>query len=128
MPFTTLLLMSLIGVSPAPSARVDPAAGLERFKVRYLEGLFRAKPHLAAFMGEHRWDDRLPDFSPAAIKRRETEVVEQQKFLVRLNKAALSVDRRIDAAIIAAGLALELLELRETPASSIRSPSMTPGR
>jgi uncharacterized protein (DUF885 family) len=92
---------------------VDPAAGLERFKVRYLEGLFRAKPHLATFMGEHRWDDRLPDFSPAAIKRRETEVVEQQKFLVRLNKAALSVDRRIDAAIIADGLALELLELRE---------------
>ncbi len=113
MPFTTLLLMSLIGVSSAPSARVDPAAGLERFKIRYLEGLFRAKPHLATFMGDHRWDDRLADFSPAAIKRRQTEVVEQQKFLARLNSAALSVDQRTDAAIIADGLALELLELRE---------------
>src|ERR1700682_5333316 len=105
--------MSLIGVSPAPSARVDPSAGLERFKVRYLEGLFRAKPHLATFMGDHRWDDRLPDLSPAAVKRREREVVEQQRFLTRLKSAGLSVDQQTDAAIIADGLALELLELRE---------------
>jgi len=112
-PFATLLLMSLIGASPGPSARVDPAAGLERFKIRYLEGLFRAKPHLATFMGDHRWDHRLPDFSPAAVKRREREVVEQRKFLARLKSSALSVDQQTDAAIIADGLALELLELRE---------------
>ena len=48
--------------------------------LRYLEGLFRAKPHLATFMGDHRFDDRLPDVSQEA---RERQHLALEEFLQR---------------------------------------------
>ena len=54
----------LLSLAPARPARAEhPLAQ------RYLDGLFRAKPHLATFMGDHRFDGELPDLSPAALAR-----------------------------------------------------------
>ncbi len=44
------LLIGLIVVAP-PAALAD-----HPLTQSYLEGLFRAKPHLATFMGDHRYD------------------------------------------------------------------------
>jgi len=44
----------------------------------YLDGLLLAKPHLATFMGDHRFDDRWPDYSARGIELRE-RVLQQQK-------------------------------------------------
>ena len=78
---------------------------------RYLDGLFRAKPHLATFMGVHEYDGKLPDLSPEALKKREKELValdgEVQK------TPGKTLDDRIDARILRDGIALELLYLRE---------------
>jgi len=79
--------------------------------LRYLEGLFRAKPHLATFMGDHRFDDALPNLSEAALKAREAELVALEKDLRAMEVSSL--DDQIDAAILADGVALELLYLRE---------------
>jgi uncharacterized protein (DUF885 family) len=79
--------------------------------MRYLEGLFRAKPHLATFMGDHRFDGALPNLSPAALAEREVELVSLETELKAIEPATL--DDRIDAQILADGIALELLYLRE---------------
>ena len=89
---------------------------------RYLDGLFKAKPHLATFMGDHRFDGALPDLSPAALAARERELGKLQAALERDAKAragkpagasANAVDDEIDAQIMRDGVALELLYLRE---------------
>lgn len=94
----------------APAAKSPVLAALSK---RYLDGLFRAKPHLATFMGEHRYDGDLPDFSPAALAAREAELAQQQKDALAIDEKTLSMDDQIDSSILRDGLALELLYLRE---------------
>jgi uncharacterized protein (DUF885 family) len=105
-----LLLSLLVGLNAAAASggKLDPLVQ------RYLDGLFAAKPHLATFMGDHRFDGRLPDLSPAALTRREAELVAQQKELAAVVRAGgLDPDARANSAILADGIALELLYLRE---------------
>jgi uncharacterized protein (DUF885 family) len=78
---------------------------------KYLDGLFRAKPHLATFMGDHRFDGKLPDLSPGALKKREAELVSLKGELDAQKPKGL--DDQIDAQILGDGIALELLYLRE---------------
>ncbi len=54
------LSLLLIGVLCRPVAASENAGKLDHLVKRYLDGLFRAKPHLATFMGDHRFDGALP--------------------------------------------------------------------
>jgi uncharacterized protein (DUF885 family) len=101
----TLFLLLLSGNVFAERATVQSLSG------RYLDGLWRRKPHLASFMGEHRYDGKLPDYSPKALAAQEKELVSLQKDLAQV--PAPSVDDQIDKQILADGIALELLYLRE---------------
>jgi uncharacterized protein (DUF885 family) len=94
----------------AAPAAAGPAT-VRSFGEAYLRGLFAAKPHLATFMGDHRWDDRLVDLSPKALAAREKELARQQRALAAIPAAGL--DDEIDKAILADAIALELLYLRE---------------
>src|SRR6185503_17503369 len=107
----SVLLVALLGLlAPAAAA----AGKLDTLVKRYLDGLLRAKPHLATFMGDHRFDGTLPDLSAAGEQKRIAELVAQQAELDKLVKAGgLGEDGRIDAQIMADGIALELLYLRE---------------
>ncbi len=97
----------------APSlARADSL--MTDLSKRYIDGLFRAKPHLATFMGDHRFDDRLPDYSTRALKAREKELVKLDAELTSFRNAVKpSLDDSIDADIMQDGIGLELLYLRE---------------
>jgi len=111
----TLVLLSLALVAlpavatAAPAAKVAPT--VESLSARYLEGLFKAKPHLATFMGEHSHDGKLPDHSAGALKAREPELVGLQKLVAAV--ATTTLDAEIDKQILADGISLELLYLRE---------------
>src|SRR5262249_38530504 len=92
----------------------ENAGKLDALVKHYLEGLLRAKPHLATFMGDHRFDGALPDLSKAGEDKRIAELVAQQAELDAIVKAGdLGDDSRIDAQILGDGIALELLYLRE---------------
>jgi len=107
----SLLFLALL--APPAAAGKDPDK-LDALVKRYLEGLFRAKPHLATFMGDHRFDGMLPDLSADGEQKRIAELVAQQGELDAIVKAGgLSGDARIDAKILGDGIALELLYLRE---------------
>jgi uncharacterized protein (DUF885 family) len=87
------------------------AADLGALAKRYLDGLFKAKPHLATFMGDHRFDGQLPDESPGGVAARIKELVALQADLDKASAANL--DAEIDKAIMTDGITLELLYLRE---------------
>ena len=99
------LLIGLIAAAP-PAALAD-----HPLTKTYLDGLFRAKPHLATFMGDHRFDGQLPDLSDAARHAREEELVALSARIHGYQPKDL--DERVDQAILADGVALELLYLRE---------------
>ena len=79
----------------------------------YLEGLFRARPHLATYLGVHTQDGRLMDLDPPAITHRIRELNVLAAQVKSLDVAGLSVDERADARILADGISLELLYLQE---------------
>jgi uncharacterized protein (DUF885 family) len=82
-------------------------------KQEYLDGLFLAKPHLATFMGDHRFDDRFADLSTRGIALRE-RVLEQQKLRLNgMNRNLFARDDEVDAQILSDAIDLELLYIRE---------------
>jgi uncharacterized protein (DUF885 family) len=113
----TALLAALVAALPAAPRAADPTRSaperLHRLTAVYVDGLFRAKPHLASYLGDRRFDRRVQDLSSTGIARRVSELVAQQKALSRVERDRLSPEERTDAAILADGIALELLELRE---------------
>ena len=102
------LFLTLVSCS-----KPKPMNNLGNLKREYLDGLFLAKPHLATFMGDHRFDDRLPDLSPHGIELRQ-RVLEQQRIrLSSVDRSKLPLDEQVDVEILAGGIDLELLYLRE---------------
>ncbi|HYV48136.1 MAG TPA: DUF885 domain-containing protein [Myxococcaceae bacterium] len=104
--------VALVAVLATLAAGPDhgPVAAL---RTQYLDGLFKAKPHLASFMGDHRFDDKVADLSPAAQKKRLAELDQQEKKAKALDAKALSTDDQVDLQIILDGIALERLYLTD---------------
>lgn len=104
--------VALVAVLATLAAGPDqgPVAAL---RTQYLEGLFKAKPHLASFMGDHRFDDKVADISPAAQKKRLSELDAQEKKAKAVDAKKLSADDQIDLQIILDGISLERLYLTD---------------
>jgi uncharacterized protein (DUF885 family) len=112
--FAPAVLLGLVAChepAPAKTATVAAASSVESLSHRYLDSLFRAKPHLATFMGDHRFDGALPDLGNEAALRREKELIELDVEVRGVQ--ATSLDDQIDANILKDAIALELLYLRE---------------
>src|SRR5437762_9627043 len=94
-----ILWLSSMCVFSSCSMR-KPMNNLATLKREYLDALFLAKPHLATFMGDHRFDDRLADLSPRGLKLRQ-RVLDQQKLrLASIDKGGLPLDEQVDAEIL----------------------------
>jgi len=110
----TVVLLALVpGSSRAADPTRSPSERLHRLTRVYLDGLFAAKPHLASYMGDHRFDTKVQDLSPRAVAARLAELEGQRKALARLGTDGLSPEERVDAAVLADGIALELVELAD---------------
>jgi hypothetical protein len=116
--FTARLMRALAPLGSAvllvlatAAAVAAPPPTVESLGKRYLDGLFRAKPHLATFMGAHAYDGKLPDYSAKASAAREKELVALQKLVATV--ATPTIDAQTDKQILDDGIALELLYLRE---------------
>ncbi|AKJ27958.1 DUF885 domain-containing protein [Caldimonas brevitalea] len=81
----------------APAAQADAAkAALDRLLAEHWEWQMREAPEWATMVGDHRYDDRLADRSPAALER---QLAETRAFLKRLEAevqpARLNDDDRV---------------------------------
>lgn len=94
-------------------SKPKPMNHFANLRQEYLDGLLLAKPHLATFMGDHRFDDRWPDGSPRGIELRERVLQQQKLRLASVDKSRLPLEEQIDADILSDGIELELLYLRE---------------
>ena len=83
-------------VAPATSADAAFAALGQRF----IASLTRLSPVEATGLGEHRYDDRLPDISAAGRAARETEWRAILAELARLDRGGLSRDNQVDLALL----------------------------
>ena len=88
----------------ADAAFVDLAAAI-------LADALERHPEWATSRGDHRYDDRLEDFSPAALAEERVVVARQQAALNSTDVSALSPANRVDAEILENGLARRLFEL-----------------
>ena len=107
--------LAVLALAASTAAALPPPrdvhAELVALEQRYLDGLFAAKPHLASYMGDHRFDDRIVDLSEAALARRHDELGTTLAKVGALR--AVTTDDKVDLEIMRDGARLELLYLDE---------------
>ncbi len=108
-----IALLAVPAIAHAAPAAPAPAgnAAFASVSRAYLDGLAELSPVEATNLGDHRYDDRLPDLSAAGRARR---IVFDRSMLARLggvDRAALSPDERVDAALLGNALRYDLWKL-----------------
>jgi len=106
----SLLALSLAAPSPL-AAKAKPAAtskaaakradaAFAQVAARYIAAYTRLNPTEATKLGEHRWDDRLPDVSAAGRAAKEAEWRAMLAELNRIDRSALSRENQVDYALL----------------------------
>lgn len=98
--------------SPAEPAG-DAAARFRRLAEDYLDDLARRHPDTATELGDHRFDDQLPDRRPAALDAERRGLGEFAARLTAIDHAHLDQELRVDAAVLGNDVARRLFELQE---------------
>ncbi len=110
-----LLFSVLIGISAATAlaAPVAADAAFESLAKTFIEDYLSESPESATQLGDHRFDDRLTDYSAAAIARRAELLRKHRTVLSRIDPAGLTGANRIDARILALEIDAMLFALTE---------------
>jgi uncharacterized protein (DUF885 family) len=81
--------------APMPVTTAAPPPTLNELASRYWEGRLEADPIEATLMGDHRYDDRMPDQTPAGLERDIRRLEALHTAVVALDTRALSSDERV---------------------------------
>lgn len=100
---TVRLLVAIGATLWALNAAAAPAE-LRKLAHDYYQWRDAAYPTATSAMGDHRYDDRLTDFSPAALNARQTHVSELLRTVQGLSTDGWSRDDRVDAILFQAQL------------------------
>jgi len=98
--------------APAGSAG-DAAVRFRRLAEDYLDDLARRHPDTATELGDHRFDDRLPDRGAAALDAERRGLDEFAARLTAIDHARLDQELRVDAAVLGNDVARRLFEIEE---------------
>jgi len=111
-------------------ARLDGEADREfaRLAGEYLDDRAQRHPELATGLGDHRFDDRLADPSPAALADERHALDGWAARLDALDLGALSAEHRVDAAMMADGVARRVFEIDELAEHTWNPLLANPGR
>jgi len=80
---------------------------------RIVDAILESDPRLASYAGDHRFDDRLPDASPAAVAERVTMLRDAADALSGVDADELAPQDQVDHAILAAQVERGLFELTD---------------
>jgi uncharacterized protein (DUF885 family) len=102
-------------VSTESTAAADAAAAqFAGLAGEYLDDMARRHPEAATELGDHRFDDRLPDWSAGALADERQAIDGFAARLAALDTEALEPELRVDAELLAGALARRSFELGET--------------
>ena len=96
-----MIALTACGEARKPPAAPDANAGFDALSKSWLDDLARSSPVYATGLGDHRFDGELPDVSDAGRAARMAQVKATQAKLAALDRATLSRDNQVDAAMIA---------------------------
>jgi uncharacterized protein (DUF885 family) len=102
--------------------------GFVRLAGEYLDDLAERHPDVATSLGDHRFDDRLPDRSAAALADERRALDGWAARLDALDAGALSAEHRVDAAMMADSVARRVFELDELAEPAWNPLLANPGR
>ena len=115
LPLAALGLCLALSVAPStPVAAAAKQSADTRFaalSARYIDGLARFAPVYATQLGDHRFDDRLPDISAAGRAKAVAFERELLNELTRIDRKTLSRDNQVDAALLENQLRYDLWDL-----------------
>ncbi len=97
----------------AEHAGAGPAAQFRRLAGDYLDDLARRHPDVATELGDHRFDDRLPDQGAAGRDDERRQLGDFTARLAAVDQSGLDPELRVDAAVLAGDLAWRLFGLTE---------------
>jgi len=80
---------------------------------RIVDALLESSPDTARFAGDHRYDDRLPDYSPSAVARDVEMLRDASAALSQIDDDELGPQERVDHAILLATVERALFEYTE---------------
>jgi len=80
---------------------------------RIVDALLEANPRIASFAGDHRFDGRLPDFSPDAVAAETAMLRDAAQALSEVDVGALDAEDRVDHGALLALVERRLFELTE---------------
>jgi uncharacterized protein (DUF885 family) len=99
---------------PAPAGHVAAAGDeLRRLADEYVDDLARRHPDAATELGDHRFDELLPNRSEATLADERRFLDGLAARLTGLDVAALEPELRVDAALMAGDVARRLFEIEE---------------
>lgn len=106
------LLLFVVWIPVARAASAADAA-FEKLAGECIESLLVDTPERATTLGDHRFDGRLSDYSPAAISTRVETLRRQLVALAKIDATALTGPNRTDARILQLHLEAGVFELTE---------------
>jgi uncharacterized protein (DUF885 family) len=102
--------------TPSAAAAGDAARAKEEFRrlaEDYLDDLASRHPDIATDLGDHRFDDRLPDRRQTALDDERRGLDEFAARLTAVDHAGLDQELRVDAAVLGNDVARRLFEIEE---------------
>ena len=101
--------------APAASAGAAASARDEFLRLAddYVDDLARRHPDTATELGDHRFDDLLPDRSQSALDDERRGLAKFADRLTAIDQAGLDAELRVDAAVLGNDVARRLFELTE---------------
>jgi uncharacterized protein (DUF885 family) len=108
------------GAARAAGAPADKAARFpvmekrfEQFVQKYVDGAFAYDPGSATAAGVHRYDAKLPDYSPAAVAKEERRIRAALQELAAIDRAKLGLATQIDYDLYERKIGSDLFKLTE---------------
>jgi uncharacterized protein (DUF885 family) len=99
------LAAMLVAVAAAAfAATPTPSEQANALFAEYWEWQMKEFPVFATATGDHRYDDRLPDVSAAAIARRKADGAAFAKRLAAIDRNALTAQEAVSVAVLATTL------------------------
>jgi uncharacterized protein (DUF885 family) len=112
--FIAILLASAVVSSATPptmlaaATQADAGAAFRALSARYIDTVARLSPIGATQLGDHRFDDKLPDLSAAGRAKQIAADKAMLADLAAIDRKALSRDDQVDAAVLDNALRYEI--------------------